>query len=334
MRKSVVIIAVFLFSVSMFAGITKNELVGGVKYFYNFDAGDPSNELTNVNIPYVDYKFEIMLGKLFKIYAHPSIGYKMYKVTVDGEAPIGYDRYATEFYFSVKPMLKFYFPKQLLTMDGFFAKGALPIYSGSISPQKENPAPAEHIRTVDISFNLGYDNRKIDQHLLTPWDSFEQGWAAYLTYDEHLIKTVSDPEESNAYLTTEPRFMGISGCYSHLVKKENMMVKMSLDYLYQLNPDWSEGGKDTTIDLGVLFAYDIIKEVNAGANLGFRVKELEMTDAFGYGSYNYFVFGAHGHYYPLPLFDVYGAFELDMDLTSDTAEPNFKFEVGGAVMFK
>ncbi|NOR44888.1 MAG: hypothetical protein GQ534_04815, partial [Candidatus Delongbacteria bacterium] len=149
MRKSVVILAVFLFSVSMFAGVTKSEFVGGMKYFYDFDAGDPSHEMTFVNIPSVDYKLEMMLGKLFKIYVHPSIGYKLYKETVDGEAPVGFDRYATEFYFGVTPMLKFYLPKQIFKMDGFFAKGGLPIYTGSISPQKENPAPAEHIRTID-----------------------------------------------------------------------------------------------------------------------------------------------------------------------------------------
>jgi hypothetical protein len=253
MRKSVVILAVFLFSVSMFAGITKNELVGGFRYFYDFDAGDPSNEMTFVNIPSVDYKLEMMLGKLFKIYIHPSIGYKLDKATEDGQVPDSLDRYATEFYFGVKPMLKFYLPKQILKMDGFFAKGALPIYSGSRSPQ-EVGKPAEHVRTVDIMMNLGYDNRKIDQHLLTPWDSFEQGWAAYLTYDERLIKTVSGPNENNAYLSTEPRYFGISGCYSHLVKKENMMVKMGLDYSYQMNDTWSDGGKDTTIDLNLLFA--------------------------------------------------------------------------------
>jgi hypothetical protein len=262
-------------------------------------------------------------------------------ILVDGNAPDGLDGYATEFYFGVKPMLKFYFPKQIFKMEGFFAKGGLPFYSGSKSPQEVN-APAEHTRTIDFFLNLGFDNRKIDQHLLTPWDSFEQGWAAYGTYDERIIKTVSGPEESSSYLSTEPRFFGISGCYSHLVKKENMMVKLGLDYTYQMNPDWSEGGKDTTIDLNLLFAYDVIKEVHASANFGFRVEELEMTDIVvdeegnvnEYGNYNILVFGVNGHYYPLPLFDLYGGFELNMDLTSTDAEPSYKFELGGALMFK
>ena len=122
MRKSVVIIAVFLFSVSMFAGVTKSEFTGGVKYYFAaggiedlsmYTIPNTVNQLNYVNIPYVDYKFEIMLGKLFKIYAHPSIGYKFLKGTEDGTAPLGYDRYATEFYMSVKPMLKFYFPRQI-----------------------------------------------------------------------------------------------------------------------------------------------------------------------------------------------------------------------------
>ncbi|MCK4980141.1 MAG: hypothetical protein KAS62_07080, partial [Candidatus Delongbacteria bacterium] len=287
MRKSVVIIAVFLFSVSMFAGVTKSEFTGGVKYYFAaggiedlsmYTIPNTVNQLNYVNIPYVDYKFEIMLGKLFKIYAHPSIGYKFLKGTEDGTAPFGYDRYASEFYMSVKPMLKFYLPRQIFKMDGFFAKGGLPIHTRSISPQTENPAPAEHFRTVDIFLNLGYDNRKIDQHLLTPWDSFEQGWAAYATYDEHLIQIESGAYDPVATLSELPRYFGISGCYSHLVKKENMMVKMALDYKYQLNENHlGSGHKDSNIDLRALFAYDVIKEVHASANLGFGVTELEQT---------------------------------------------------------
>ncbi|MCK4980815.1 MAG: hypothetical protein KAS62_10490, partial [Candidatus Delongbacteria bacterium] len=136
MRKSVVMIAVFLFSVSVFSGVTKSELAGGVRYYFaaggiedlsEYDIPSTVNQLNYVNIPYVDYKFEIMLGKLFKIYAHPSIGYKFLKGTEDGTAPVGHDRYATEFYMSVKPMLKFYLPRPIFKMDGFFAKGGLPI---------------------------------------------------------------------------------------------------------------------------------------------------------------------------------------------------------------
>lgn len=342
MRKSVAIIAVFLFSVSMFAGITKNELVGGLRYFYDFDAGDPSNEMTFVNIPSVDYKLEMMLGSIFKIYVHPSMGYKLYQETVNGEPEEGRDRYVKEFYFNVKPMLKFYLPKQIFKMEGFFAKGGLPIYFGTIAPQEEDARTANHIKTIDLFLNLGYDNRKIDQHLLTPWNNFEQGWAAYGTYEEHIIRTEDNIYSSSSFLTTEPRYFGISGCYSHLVKKENMMVKMGLDLKYQLNPDWNAGGKDTTIDLNLLFAYDVIKEVHASANFGFRVEELEMTDivvdADGtvneYGNYTTLVFGMNGHYYPLPLFDFYGGFELNMDLTTNDAEPNYKFELGGSLMFK
>ena len=72
------------------------------------------------------------------------------------------------------------------------------------------------IQLLNVFLNLGFDNRKIDQHLLTPWNNFEQGWAAYATYDEHLLRTVSGPEESNSYLTTEishPKEVFVSALY-------------------------------------------------------------------------------------------------------------------------
>ncbi|NOR44678.1 MAG: hypothetical protein GQ534_03750, partial [Candidatus Delongbacteria bacterium] len=176
---------------------------------------------------------------------------------------------------------------------------------------------------------------KIDQHILTPWDNFEQGWAAYVTFNENFFMSSASTGDPEFTMTELPRYFGIAGCYSHLVKKENMMVKMMLDIQYQINDIAFGGGhKDSDIDLRILFAYDVIKEVHASANFGFKVKELEMTDEFGNGNYNYLVFGANGHYYPLPIFDLYGGFELNMDLTSTDAEPSYKFELGGALMFK
>ena len=344
MRKSVVIIAVFLFSVSMFAGVTKSEFVGGIKYHFisggvgelsKYGVPSGTNQLNHINFPYVDYKIEMMLGSLFKIYIHPSIGYKLLKGEIDGTSPEGYDRYATEFYLKVKPMLKFYLPKQIFKMDGFFAKGGLSITSESISPHNVNPAPAEHTKAIDGFLSLGFDNRKIDQHILTPWDMFEQGWAAYATFDEYFFHSSVSTEDPEVIMDQLPRYFGIVGCYSHLVKKENMMVKMMLDYKYQVNPDCMGGGhKDTTVDLSLLFAYDVIKQIHASANFGFRVEELEMTDAAGNGNYNYLVFGVNGHFYPLSIFDLYGGFELNMDLTSEDADPGYKYELGGALIFK
>jgi len=129
----------------MFAGVTKSELVGVVKYDRAFGgitgvedylAPSEANQLNYVGIPFVDYKLEMMLGKLFKIYFYPSIGYKVLKATEDGDVDAQYDRYASEFYFSVSPMLKFYLPKQIFKMEGFFAKGGLNIKTYDVTTQQ------------------------------------------------------------------------------------------------------------------------------------------------------------------------------------------------------
>ncbi|MBU4486993.1 MAG: hypothetical protein KKD38_08700, partial [Candidatus Delongbacteria bacterium] len=276
--KKIIVIAMLLVSMMSFAQITttKNELMAGADFTwgsYNPLGGEWSyvaeDNYMSFTIPGVEYQFEAKPNDMFKLFLHADAGYLMSKYTDDGDAPANGDCFASAMYFALEPMVKAYLPNNL------FVKIGLPFGFMNLTKQDED-ADAESGQKLDMWANFGFDNREIEMHGLTPWDKFEKGMAFYGKFEMGILETWEDEDTEEFQM-----YLGVEGCYAYYM--ENMMVKPYLKYKMQLNEgsDTEPLQKDSSIDIGAVFAKDFSEQFNLEAGLDFGIKMLEEENTAG-----------------------------------------------------
>jgi len=316
--KKIMTIAMMVAAMAAFSQmqITKNKVMGEAGLGYGMttvDAGgeDVTAATMGFLVPGVDYQFEAKPNDMFKLYLYAGLGYMMEKTTVDGETADGADCYASDLNFYLNPMVKGYFANNL------FAKLALPYNYDSVTPQIED-ADAVAITSMNMILSGGFDNREIEMHALTPWDKFEKGMAFYGIYDMGIMGTYDgeDAEELASYF-------GVAGYYAHMM--DNMMVKPYLMYKMGMNDKIDENGY---FNIGLQFAKDFNEKMNLDAGLDFGMTMLPEEDLAGNDAYNELDVEAQLNYYVMPELDIYGMLAMNMDLTTEDANPIYVFGLG------
>lgn len=306
-------IAMMIATIAVFAQmeITKNKLILGGEFDYWMTTTDPSQEGMSFTIPGAMYQFETKPNDMFKLYLHGMVAYQMYKNTVDGEAADPFDVFGSNLYLSLDPMVKAYLPNNL------FVKVGLPFDYISMTPQVED-ADAIGVQMLDMWAEFGFDNREIEIHGLTPWDKFEKGMAFYGVYEMGIMASVdgTDAEEL-------PSYFGIKGCYAHYA--DAMMIKPYLSYKMGMNDKIDENGY---FNIGARFVKDLNEQMNIDAGLDFGMKMLPEKDDADNDAYNTLVLDAQFNYYVMPELNVYGLFNMNMDLTTEDAEPVYALGLG------
>jgi len=306
--------------------ITKNKVMGEAGLGYGMTtittaAGDVDVDAMGFVVPGIDYQFEAKPNDMFKLYLYAGLSYEMEKANVDGEPLNDQDVYASDLSFYLNPMVKGYFANNL------FAKLALPYNYVSATEQNED---AEALAESGLDFVLsgGFDNREIEMHALTPWDKFEKGMAFYAIYDMGVMGSIDyiDPVTGDTETEDDPElasYFGVAGYYAHMM--ENMMVKPYLMYKMGMNDKIDENGY---FNIGLQFAKDFNEKMNLEAGLDFGMTMLPEEDLAGNDAYNELDVEAQFNYYVMPELDIYGGLGMNMDLTTEDANPVYMFGLG------
>ena len=314
--KKIMTIAMMVVAMAAFSQmqIGKNKLMAGAGLGYDMTtvtdmAGDDvSASAMTLYVPEVNYQFEAKPNDMFKLYLYAGLGYQMESFTVDGESA---DESAKTMDLYLNPMVKGYFANNL------FAKIALPYnYMSYTAPIADAEAVA--LTGMNMILSGGFDNREIEIHALTPWNNFEKGMAFYGIYDMGIMASYDGTaaEELASYF-------GVAGYYAHMM--ENMMVKPYLMYKMGMNDLVDES---SYLDLGLIFAKDFNEKMNMEAGLNFNMHMLPEADALDNDAYNTLDVDAKVNYYVMPELDVFGGFGVNMDLTTEDANPIYSILVG------
>jgi len=104
-----------------------------------------------------------------------------------------------------------------------------------------------------------------------------------------------------------------------------MMVKPYLSYKMGLNDKVDENGY---VNIGVEFAKDFNEQFNLEAGLDFGMIMLPDEDLAGNSSYNSLEITTIANYYVMPELDIIGGIGMEMDLTTEDANPVYAFVFG------
>ena len=314
--KKIMTIAMMVVAMAAFSQmqIGKNKLMAGAGLGYDMTTvtdmavDDVSASAMTLYVPEVNYQFEAKPNDMFKLYLYAGLGYQIESFTVDGESA---DESAKTMDLYLNPMVKGYFANNL------FAKIALPYnYMSYTAPIADAEAVA--LTGMNMILSGGFDNREIEIHALTPWNNFEKGMAFYGIYDMGIMASYDGTaaEELASYF-------GVAGYYAHMM--ENMMVKPYLMYKMGMNDLVDES---SYLDLGLIFAKDFNEKMNMEAGLNFNMHMLPEADALDNDAYNTLDVDAKVNYYVMPELDVFGGFGVNMDLTTEDANPIYSILVG------
>ncbi|MDA3886124.1 MAG: hypothetical protein PF638_11080 [Candidatus Delongbacteria bacterium] len=328
------VIALLLVAISLFSQfeITKNEgfISAGTGYMINAERFT-GNSLTNIAIPYGSYQLEGKTDEKSIYYVYADGGLNMNSFSESDELPENEtpfystdDSFAYDLGLFVNPMIK-YFMK-----DSTFTTVGLPFsfVSKSIDPNSFSyidPTPQATSEDTAISSDLqlaatavfGYDTRDIEFHVLSPWDKFEEGMAAYGFIKYGLFKhyTFSGMTETQEDKLSAPEHVfGIEGCYSYLMEDYKLLVKPIASFEMQFNDatdqyQWYTGK--------VFAAWDYSKKINVNGTLGMKfgtTGESEDDDYYNAkdnlaGNTTWFMINAEVNYYVKPELNIFFGFE-------------------------
>ena len=337
--------------------VLKNKIDGGAYFSSMFNTADLPIGETNITIPYAKYYLETVQQEKNKFYLTGEMGYSMHKMTIDGEAPENADQFGMTFYLDLQPEIKLIIPNEVLeklgkpssksadgwsdsgewvgesnaeTVNKWFTSLGLPIYYASVTPQNEL-MDAYNETVVDLTFKLGYDDKKVDIKKLTPWAKFKKGLLAYGLVEYRVSETFDG--ESNDKM---PMKFGIHSDYAYDLGDLNAMVSGFLSVKYQMEADaitifpweYTRGYVGTYLDLsfGAEYAQDFNDQFNLVSSLSATTWQLD-DDAKN--SINSMAIDAKLNYYPIKEVNVFGGMNMTVHLKEKDKEPEFKFYLGG-----
>ncbi|MBN2789415.1 MAG: hypothetical protein JXR69_04445, partial [Candidatus Delongbacteria bacterium] len=264
--KKYIVISVFVFAFSLFSQfeITKHKgyASAGTGYLLNAERFT-GNSLTNIAIPYGSYRLEGKTDEKSMYYLYADGGFKMKKFSSSDELPVNEipsgstnESFAYDMNLQVNPMIK-YFMK-----DSTFITFGLPFYF--VSKQGYSVTRDDMMITsdmqLDVTSTFGYDTRDIEFHLLSPWDKFEEGIAAYGFFSKGLLKSYTDRDTKPESPLNQTQFIiGVEGCYSYLLEQYKLLLKPIVRYEQQLN---DETYKYQWYTAKVFAAWDYTKKIN------------------------------------------------------------------------
>ncbi|MCK4980610.1 MAG: hypothetical protein KAS62_09445 [Candidatus Delongbacteria bacterium] len=314
------VITLLVITISLFSQfeITKHKVYPSIGTGYMINAERfTGNSLMNIAIPYGSYKLEGRTDEKSMYYLYANGGFCMNKFASADELPIGElpgsstnDSFAYNMELFVNPMIK-YFMK-----DSTFATIGLP-FSFVSKPIDLSPDEADMVISSDLQFNItsafGYDTRDIEFHILSPWDKFEEGMAAYGFLNYGLFKhyTYSGiTDEQDKLLSEAENIFGIEGCYSYLLEDQKLLLKPIARYEMQFNDVIDEYWWFTT---KVFAAWDYTKKINVNGTVGIKYgdagKEKIILRNHLEGGTTWFMIETEINYYIKPELKVFFGFE-------------------------
>lgn len=320
--KKHLVVAILLVAISLFSQfeITKHKgfVSAGTGYMLNAERFT-GNSLTNIAIPYGSYRLEGKTDEKSLYYIYADGGFSMNKFSSadelpDMELPGGStnESFGYNLGLFVNPMIK-YFMK-----DSTFVTIGLPFsfVSKQVDPLADE---TDMVISSDLQFAatgvFGYDTRDIEFHVLSPWDKFEEGIAAYGFLNYGLFKhyTYSGiTDEQDALLSEVENVFGVEGCYSYLLEDYKLLLKPILRFEMQFNDaidqyQWYTGK--------VFAAWDYSKKINVNGTLGMKFgdtgEELTEDNARNNlsGNTTWFMIEAEVNYYVKPELNIFFGFE-------------------------
>lgn len=276
------------------------------------------NTLTNISIPYGSYQLEGKTNEKAMYYIYADGGFKMYKMSPSDDLPINEkpgltdEAFAYDMSVKINPFTK-YFMK-----DSTFITFGLPFHF--ISRQEHSEVLEDELMVtsdmrLSVTSTFGYDDRDIEFHILSPWDNFEEGIAAYGFFSKDLLKSYTNNDTKNSDPINQQEFIfGVEGCYSYLLENMKLLVKPVLRYEKQMNEDafefWWITGK-------VFAAWDYTKKINVNGTLGMKYGTTGETDEdIDYiprnnlaGNTTWFMINGEINYYLKPEINLFFGFE-------------------------
>ncbi len=275
------------------------------------------NSLMNIAIPYGSYQLEGRTDEKSMYYLYADGGFSMNKFASADELPVGElpssstnESFAYDMSLFVNPMIK-YFMK-----DSTFATIGLPFsfVSKSIDISSDE---TDMVISSDLRFNItaefGWDIRDIEFHMLSPWDQFEEGMAAYGFIKYGLFKhyTYSGITPAEDKRLSEPEnIFGVEGCYSYLLEEPTLLLKPIVRYEMQFNDAIAEYWWFTT---KVFAAWDYTRNINVNGTIGFKYgdtgEEMIIPRNNLSDTTTWFMIEAEVNYYIKPELNVFFGFE-------------------------
>lgn len=345
--------------------VLKNKIDAGAHFSSMFNTAEVPVGETNITIPYAKYYLETIQEEKNKFYLTGEMGYKMHKMTIDGKAPEDGDQFGMTFYLDLQPEIKLIIPNEVMeklgkpsskssdgwsesgewvgdsnaeTVNKWFMSIGLPIYYANITPQIDTLDTFSET-LVDLTFKLGYDDKKEDIKKLSPWAKFEKGLLAYGLFEYRV-------SESNEYMENlrkgenieMPMRFGLTSEYAHDLDNLNAMLKGFLTLKYQMEAEswrvfpWEytgRGYKGSYIDLS--YGIEYVQDFSGNLNLFSRIKynTWQLSDDPYDNSINALYFDSQLNYYPIKEVNVFGGMNIIVHLREKDKEPEFKFSLGG-----
>lgn len=298
MRRFVILLAVLLIASNMMGRVvTKHQLDLGCDFdYFQNNGGDSDASSWQITIPEVNYKHECKPADFIKFYLHADLFYYMTKYTYDGTTA---DNMPKTFGFVFSPKIKFYLPNNLYTSL------ELPFTFTNYNPDTED---IDGTNSTDLSVNkfvFGMSNQLIEQHLLTPWNKFSDGYNAYIWLQKGLYSKVGDAEAVTA--GDSPTDIGFAVDYAFLKREMNLMFRPLFIIGFGIAP---EGHEPMNIDFALEYAQDFTEQFNINAKAGFNLDRVSSDDDMTKS----IDFDVTANYYILPSLLIHVDYTLDLTL--------------------
>lgn len=298
MKKFIVFLVVLLIASSMMGRVvTKHQLDLGCDYDYFLNNGGDSDASSwQITIPEVNYKHECKPASFIKFYLHADLFYYMTKHIYNGTTA---DNMPKTFGFVFSPKIKFYLPNNLYTSL------ELPFTFTYYNPDID---VIDGTNSTDISVNkfvFGSSNQLIEQHLITPWNNFSDGYNAYIWLQKGLYSKVGDAEPVTA--GNSPTDIGFAVNYAFLNRESNIMFKPLFIIDFGIAP---EGHEPMNIDFALEYAQDFTKQFNINAEAGLNMDKVN-SDADITKSID---FNLTANYYIIPALLIHADYILNLTL--------------------
>jgi len=356
------LITVFLLSVNAQKStvpneITKNKIEAGGFFGYQFNTADVPVAKTDFTLPSISYRLETSQASKNKFYLNADAAYRFYKTTVDGEAEGNLDNFANLLSVNIDPSFRMYLSKEMFqqktkpvlkeknkedeweegtagSSNKWFVSFGLPVNFSNTTPQNDQYDSFSSM-SVDLTTNIGYDDKKVDIKRLSPWAQFQEGLFAYGLFEYRLTESY-DGEDVDEM----PLYVGVAGDFAYNSQKylSNSMIRGFASVKYQLNdkvirvlppaPEVFGPYIGTIIDLkyGVEIAKDFTDKINA--NLSLSYLSIQLLDDPQDDSQNFLEMFGRVNFYPIPDLALWGGIDWTGHLPEELdyiPEFNFKF---------
>ena len=318
------VIALLLVAISLFSQfeITKHKGFTSVGSGFMLNAERfTGNSLTNIAIPYGSYRLEGKTDEKSLYYIYADGGLSINKFAPSEELPTlelpsgsTNESFAYDMGLFVNPMIKYFMKDSTFATIGF----PFSFVSKQVDPHGNDE---DMVISSDLQFHItgvfGYDTRDIEFHILSPWDKFEEGIAAFgfINYGlfKHYTYSGITPEEDERLSAAESVF-GVEGCYSYLLEDFKLLLKPVVRYEMQFNDatyeyQWFTGK--------VFAAWDYSRKINVNGTVGIKFGDTgEKEEDFNYeprnnliGNTTWFMIEAEVNYYVRPELNIFFGFE-------------------------